>query len=77
MRFNKFENGCVDALLDTGKMISGCLDILSMAEKSLDDVEGCSDIQGSLHHCQLILQLMLPEEDNGVCDYPCSECQAR
>ncbi len=79
MRTTEFEHGNIEALIDTGIIISGCLSIIDMAVYTLHDVDGCHDVRGSLQHCRLMLQLLLPDDepasDDGSDDDTGSGCQ--
>lgn len=77
MRTTEFEHGNIEALIDTGIIISGCLSIIDMAVYTLHDVDGCRDVRGSLQHCRLMLQLLSPDDElsNDDDDDTSSGCQ--
>ena len=66
MKCKGIEHGIINAGLDSEIMLNGCLSIIDMAVHALADVEDCNDVRGSLYHCRIMLQLLMPDDDNTV-----------
>jgi hypothetical protein len=66
MKCKGIEHGIISAGIDSEIMLNGCLSIIDMAVQALADVEDCNDVRGSLYHCRIMLQLLMPDDDNTV-----------
>ena len=63
-QIQRIEHGIIEAGIDSEIMLNGCLSIIDMAVYALAGVEGCQDIRNSLHHCRIMLQLLMPDDEN-------------
>ena len=63
MKHKEVEHVMIDASINSEIMVEGCLHILDMAVQALADLEDVNYIRGSLYHCRLLLQLLLPDDE--------------